>query len=172
MRKVGVVGLVAAMAAWPLGAQQFQEAPETAPRLQVGIFGFGARGGVDLQGDGQAVLGVTLDAGHVLTPRLRLRPSGELSFLAGANRYLANIEMVYRFTPDRDAAVPYLGTGVGLAGQDGCGADPDCPAIWWQFVLGFEVRIREGISWHLEYHPEDTLRRHRILLGLSTRSIG
>jgi hypothetical protein len=169
MRLTFLLGLVVVA---PLAAQEpLVEGPgePAEPRVQVGVFGFGMRAGADLEGDGQAVISMTLDAGHVLHPRLRIRPSGEMSFLGGPNRYLANLELLYRFTPDDDAAVPYVGGGIGLAGRDACVGDPTCPALWVQFVLGFDIRIREGISWQMEYHAEDSFTRHRLLVGLSTR---
>jgi len=45
----------------------------------------------------------------------------------------------------------------------------DCPAFWAQFVLGFELKLRNQINWLLEYHAEDAFRRHRVFVGLTTR---
>jgi hypothetical protein len=126
-------------------------------------------GGVDLEGEAQMLAAVTLDFGHLLTERLRVRPSAEIGFLGGDNSYLANFELVYRFTGDRRLVVPYVGSGFGLRGRDACGTDPDCPNIWIQFVLGFDVRLRDRIGWTVEYHPADLLRRQRVLIGLTTR---
>lgn len=139
------------------------------PRSAVGLFGFSARGGVDFEGSGQAVVSVGVDAGHLFTDRLRLRPSGELGFLSGDNTYLASFEVLYRFTSDRDVAVPYVGGGLGVWGREACDTDDRCPGLWVQAVLGFELRVRDGLAWMVEYHPVDAFRRHRVLIGLTTR---
>jgi hypothetical protein len=146
-----------------------QEPTQTKPSTTIGLYGFSARGGVDFEESGQAVASVALDAGHLFTDRLRLRPSGEIGFLGGDNTYLANLEAVYRITGDREIAVPYVGAGFGIFGRDACGADDACPGIWLQFVLGFEVKLREGMAWMVEYHPVDAFRRHRVMIGLTTR---
>ena len=161
--------LVLATATASAGAQ---EPASGGPRSAIGLYGFSARGGVDFKDDGQAVVSVALDAGHLFTPRLRLRPSADLGFLGGDNTYLASFEMVYRVLDDREVAVPYLGAGMGVWGREACGDDPSCPGLWLQFVLGFEVRIRDRISWLMEYHPVDVFRRHRIMIGLTTRRGG
>ena len=148
-------------------AQESEPGPPT-PRTALGLMGFSARGGVDFEGEGQVVVSVALDLGYVLTRRLRLRPSGELGFLGGDNTYVGNAELIYRFRPDADAAVPYVGTGLGLFGRAACGADPACPRVWLQFALGFELRIRPGVRWLLEYHPEDAFRRQRVFVGLAS----
>jgi hypothetical protein len=44
-----------------------------------------------------------------------------------------------------------------------------CPRVLLQFGLGFELKIDEHFSWLLEYHGEDALRRHRVLVGLTTK---
>ncbi len=137
--------------------------------VQLGLHGFAARVGVDFEGQGQALASFAVDMGNLYTDRLRLRPSAELGFGWGDNTYVANVEAVYRFTADTVVAVPYLGGGVALFGQEGCGEIEDCPAFWAQFVLGFEVRLRNHINWVLEYHAEDAFRRHRIFLGLTSR---
>jgi len=149
----------------PLAGQE----PGRGPSSALGLYGFSARGGIDFKDSGQAVVSVALDAGHLFTERLRLRPSADLGFLSGDNTYLASFEVVYRLLDDREVAVPYLGTGLGLWGREECGSDTSCPGIWLQFVLGFEVRIRDRISWLMEYHPVDAFRRHRIMIGLTTR---
>jgi hypothetical protein len=137
--------------------------------LQLGIYGFAARAGVDFEGQGQALASFAVDMGNLYTDRLRLRPSAELGFGWGDNTYVANVEAIYRFTADTDLAVPYLGAGFALSGQEGCGQIDDCPAFWAQFVLGFELQLRDRINWLLEYHAEDAFARHRIFLGLTTR---
>lgn len=143
--------------------------PGPTSSIQVGLYGFSARGGVDVEGDGQALVSVALDIGSLFVDRLRMRPSGEIGVLNGDNTYVANLELVYRFTSDADAAVPYIGTGIGLAGRGACATDPNCPALWVQFALGFELRVRDRLSWLLEYHPEDAFRRQRMFIGLTTR---
>jgi hypothetical protein len=164
-------GLLVGTLALPLlaGAAGAQEPGGGGPRSALGLYGFSARGGVDLTDDGQAVVSVALDVGHLFTQRLRVRPSADLGFLGGDNTYLASFEMVYRVLDDREVAVPYLGAGMGIWGREACGDDPSCPGLWLQFVLGFEVRIRDNISWLMEYHPVDVFRRHRIMIGLTTR---
>ena len=137
--------------------------------FQLGVFGFAARAGVDFEGQGQALASFALDMGDLYTDRLRLRPSAELGFGWGDNTYVANLEVVYRFTADTVLAVPYVGGGVALSGQEGCGAIADCPSVWAQFVLGFELKLRNQINWLLEYHAEDAFRRHRLFVGLTTR---
>ncbi len=137
--------------------------------FQFGLLGFGTRVGADFHGDDQVILSVTLDWGDLYGSRLRLRPSGEFGFGSGPNTYVGSLEAVYRFTADSVIAVPYVGAGVGLFGQEDCGGAPACPAAWAQFVLGFELKFREQFNWLLEYHGEDALRRHRLFIGLTTR---
>jgi hypothetical protein len=166
--------LLSLLIAVPLGAQEapaFEEPLEEArvPWAKVGLFGFGARLGVDFEGEGQAVASMALDLGYVADERLRVRFSGELGFLNSDNTYLANLELVYRFMPDSALAIPYVGGGLGLFGRAECEADPDCPALWAQFVLGFEMRLRDEMNWLVEYHAEDAFRRHRVFIGLATR---
>ncbi len=157
-----------------VGAQSAagQEPESGGPTSALGLYGFGVRGGVDFEGDGQAVVSVAFDMGHLLTERLRLRPSGELGFLGGDNTYLAAFELVYRFLDDRETAVPYIGGGLGVWGREECAADDSCPGLWLQFALGFEIRIRDRIAWMVEYHPADAFRRQRLLIGFTTRRGG
>lgn len=136
--------------------------------FQLGIFGFAARAGVDFEGQGQALASFALDMGDLYTDRLRLRPSAELGFGWGDNTYVANLEVLYRFTADTVVAVPYIGGGVALSGREGCGQIDECPSIWAQFVLGFELRLRNQINWMIEYHAEDAFGRHRLFVGLTT----
>lgn len=160
--------LTASLSAQTEYQPQEVEGTATSP-LQLGIFGFAARAGVDFEGQGQALASFALDLGNLYTDRLRLRPSAELGFGWGDNTYVANVEVIYRFTADREVAVPYVGGGIALSGQEGCGAVDDCPSIWAQFVLGFELRMLHQINWLLEYHAEDVFRRHRLFVGLTTR---
>jgi len=145
----------------PLGAQE--------PRTDIGLYGFSARGGVDFDGPGQAIVSMALDVGHLFTQRLRLRPSGDLGFLGDDNTYVASLELVYRFVDDVQPVVPYVGTGLGLFGRELCGQDPGCPGVWIQLAVGFEVRVRDPVSWLLEYHAMDAFDRHRFMIGLTTR---
>ncbi|MGD2135518.1 MAG: hypothetical protein PVF27_05125 [Gemmatimonadales bacterium] len=166
-----VLLLVSVGTLWGQEPEPFDSAAVAAgrPAVRIGLLGFAARAGADVGGEGQAVVGVSLDVGHVVTERLRLRPSGEIGVLNGDNTYVANLEVLYRFTPDTDVAVPYVGTGIGLAGRANCATVQDCPAVWLQFVLGFELQLRDQLAWFLEYHPEDAFRRQRVFIGLTTR---
>jgi hypothetical protein len=158
-------------------AQEFippkdQSIDTTASRVRLGIFGFGMRMGVDFSGRNQAVLSPTLDAGDLFTDRVRFRPSAEVGVGDTAVTYVMNLELMYRFTADKEAAVPYIGFGGGVYSQERCGAAPDCPRVWAQFALGFEIKFRQNMNWLLEYHGEDGLRRHRFFIGLTTRRGG
>jgi len=115
------------------------------------------------------VLGTTLDMGNLFSNRVRLRPSGEIGVFNGENTYVASMEALWRFTDDEEIATPYIGTGLSLAGHDACGTDPKCPGVWLNLVFGFELHYRSTFNWLLEYHGMDTLRRHRIYIGLTTR---
>ena len=170
--------LLSLLIAAPLAAQEPEQEPflrdtvqeETrVPWAKVGLFGFGARLGADFEGEGQVVAGLAFDLGYVADDRLRVRLSGELGFLNTDNTYVTNLELVYRFMPDSANAIPYVGGGVALFGRAECEADPNCPELWVQFVLGFEMRLREEMNWLVEYHPENAFRRHRVFIGLTTR---
>jgi len=162
-----VLGLAAARIA---AAQEFVP-PKTAGHAgtRIGLFGFGVRGGVDFRRSSQLVLGATLDVGDLLSNRVRLRPSGEIGVFNGPNTYVFNMETLWRFTDDEDVATPYIGLGFGLASRDNCGADPQCPDLWFNAVFGFELRYRSTFNWLLEYHGMDRIRRHRLYIGLTTR---
>ena len=172
-----IVGLAAAVGLAPTGveAQEFTppDAEEQATSgnggLNLGLYGFSMRMGLDIEGDAEPLLSLALDMGDVLTRRLRLRPSAEIGFGNAVDTYVVNAEVMFRFADDTEVAVPYIGWGFGVAGQDNCGPAPDCPKVWLQFALGFEIRIREFLNWLLEYHAEDGLQRHRLFIGLSTR---
>ena len=167
--------LLALALATPLSAQDEPEPFEPvveesrAPWIKIGLFGFGARIGADFEGDGQMVASATGDMGYLLLQRLRMRLSADIGVFGGDNTYVGNFEFIYRFTPDTAIAIPYVGTGLGLFGRDECELDPDCPALWLQFVLGFEMRLRDEINWLVEYHPQNAFRRQRIMIGLTTR---
>ena len=149
--------------------QPLQDEDAATRPFKLGLFGFAVRAGVDFEGQGQAVASFALDAGDLYTDRLRLRPSAELGFGWGGNHYVANLEAVYRFTADTVVAVPYVGAGFAVFGQEDCGVIDDCPGLWAQFVLGFELKLRNHINWLLEYHAEDAFRRHRLFVGVTTR---
>ncbi|MCH7474001.1 MAG: hypothetical protein IH876_03310 [Gemmatimonadetes bacterium] len=174
-----IVVLAAAVGLAPTGveAQEFipQDAEEQATSgnggLNLGLYGFSMRMGLDIEGggDAQPLLSLALDMGDVFTRRLRLRPSAEIGFGNAVDTYVVNAEVMFRLADDTEAAVPYIGGGFAVAGQDNCGLAPNCPEVWLQFALGFEIRIREFLNWLLEYHAEDGLQRHRLFIGLSTR---
>jgi hypothetical protein len=167
------VWMAAALAvATSLNAQEFRPPPvqrssEHGSRL--GLFGFGARAGIDLSGNTQMVFGMTLDAGHLVSSRLRIRPAAEIGVFNGANSYVGSLEAMHRFTGDDQAATPYVGAGLSVAGHDACGTDRDCPDLWVNAVVGFELRYRSTFNWLLEYHGMDAFRRTRFYVGLTTR---
>lgn len=164
--------VVAVLMAAPLRAQEFVAPEESAAHgFRLGLFGFASRLGVDFAGGNQAIVSVALDAADVLTDRVRLRPSFEIGLGDSLNTYVGSLEFLYRFTPDTEVAVPYVGFGLGLWSQQQCAAAAGCPDVWAQFALGFELRLRRHLSWLLEYHGEDSLRRHRFFIGLSTRRV-
>ncbi len=117
-------------------------------------------------------MSIAIDLGDVLSDRFRLRPSAEIGFGSDVDTYVVNAEVMYRFTSDEEAAVPYVGAGLGVAGQDNCGNVASCPEAWFQFALGFELRVSERLNWLLEYHAEDALKQHRLFIGLATRRGG
>ncbi|HYU10181.1 MAG TPA: hypothetical protein VEK77_12480 [Gemmatimonadales bacterium] len=168
--RIVVLALIGVLATHAAAAQQFQP-PKNAGHggTRIGLFGFGVRGGVDVRRSGQLVLGSTLDIGDLFSNRLRLRPSAEIGVFNGPNTYVGNFELLWRFTNDEEVATPYIGAGLGLAGHDGCGADPGCPGLWLNTAFGFELRYRSTFNWILEYHGMDRLRRHRFFIGLTTR---
>lgn len=163
------------LTAAPAAAQQFTPPSQSGSstsggaKLQLGLYGFGVRTGLAFSGSGQLVLGTALDLGNLFSPRVRLRPSGEIGVFNGANSYIGNLEAVFRFTDDDQPAIPYVGAGLALAGHENCGADPKCPGVWVNLVLGFELRYRTGMNWLVEYHGMDAMRHHRLYIGLTTR---
>src|SRR3989454_3349037 len=172
MRSACTTTLLAMLvAATPLGAQEFH--PPAVRRssdhgTRLGLFGFGVRSGVDLRGNTQFVLGVTLDAGNLISSRLRLRPSGEIGVFNGWESYAGSFEAPSRLTSDQ-AATPYAGGGLSIAGRDHCGNYPDCPALWINAVVGVEIHYRSTFNWLLEYHPMDAFQHNRLYAGLTTR---
>ncbi len=174
-----VLGLMLlAVPSGSLAAQNFTP-PETGGQasqetgIKIGVYGFSARLGWDFEeDDGGSLLSVALDLGNLGMDQVRLRPSVELGFANDVDTYVVNGEIIYRFTPDTERAIPYVGLGLGIAGRDDCSTFPGCPEAWLQFALGFELTLRDNMSWLLEYHAEDALNRHRLFVGLSTRRGG
>jgi len=172
MRRVWLTMLLAAGGVTSLAAQEFhppQVRPAAGGGTHLGLFGFGVRGGIDLAGSTQMVFGVTLDAGNLVSPRFRIRPSGEIGFFNGRNSYVGSLEALYRFTGDEQTATPYAGAGFSLVGHQSCGADPDCPDVWANLVVGFELHYRSTFNWLLEYHGMGGFRHNRLYVGLTTR---
>ena len=184
MRTALLVALTLALPA-ALPAQRGFATPDSVGKsalggIRLGLFGFSAKGGPDFSAKGgadfsvggRAVAAVGLDLGDLFTERVRMRPSFEIGLAGDTVNYVGSAELMYRFTPDSVIAVPYVLFGLGLYGQQKCN-DPllpvTCPKLWAEFGLGFELRIDEHVSWLLEYHGEDALRRHRIFFGLTTR---
>lgn len=155
-----------------LGAQEFLPPPlEEGGGIRLGLMGFGVRGGFEFEGDDQAIVGVALDLGNLGAQQVRPRASLEIGLGGDANTYVTSLELVLRFTSDREVAVPYIGLGLAVYAQQDCdmAMDPSCPELWANTVLGFELRLRPSFNWFLEYHSLDAFRRHRLLIGLSTR---
>ncbi|HXV85783.1 MAG TPA: hypothetical protein VD793_03740 [Gemmatimonadales bacterium] len=169
--RAGLAGLGLVWWAPAVRAQEFvpPEQAQAQEAMRFGLFGFGARVGWDFAGGNQAIVSVALDAGDVWTQRLRFRPSFEIGLGDTATTYVGNVELLYRFTPDTEVAVPYAGVGGAIWGQQFCNRIASCPGVWFQVVLGFELQLRDQVNWMLEYHGEDALRRHRFFLGLTTR---
>lgn len=136
---------------------------------RIGLYGFGVRGGFDFRGDDQFIAGASLDVGDLLWSRLRLRPSFEIGVFNGRNTYIGDFEALFRFTDDNQTVLPYLGTGLALAGQEDCGTIPGCPGVWINLVLGLELHYRSTFNWMIEYRGMDLLQRHRFYVGLTTR---
>src|SRR5437667_286242 len=149
MRSVGLWLLFAVLGTAALAAQEFHPPPvrSAGDGTRLGLFGFGVRAGIDLSGETQLVFGVTLDAGNLLSSRFRLRPSGEIGVFNGVNSYVGSLEGLYRFTGEGRAVTPYAGGGFSLVGHDRCGADPDCPDVWLNVVVGFELHyVGRGVD--------------------------
>jgi hypothetical protein len=172
--RAAALGAAAALVAAGLSAQAFNPPPVQRPEpgTNLGLYGFGVRAGADVGAPRQLVLGLTLDAGSIGVPRVRLRPSVELGFANGPDTYTGSLEILYRFRPDGMPLVPYVGAGPAVRGQTGCQADVQCPAIWVNAVAGLEVRFRSTFNWLVEYHGLDLFRHGRLELGLTTRRGG
>ena len=168
-----VVGIVPS---GKLTAQDFAP-PETGQategsKIQIGLYGFSTRLGWDFGSDGDGVVSFALDLGNLGSSQVRLRPSAEIGFAGGVDTYVVSAEVLYRFTPDTEKAVPYVGIGLGIAGRDNCEFTLGCPEPWLQFALGFELTFRDNMNWVFEYHGEDALSRHRLFFGLTSRRGG
>lgn len=138
-------------------------------KFRLALLGFAARAGIDVTGDDQLIFGTTLDLGDLYTDRLRMRASGEIGLGGGADTYVIGGEATYRLVADTMPVVPYVGGGAALYSREGCDAVADCPALWAQFVVGFEINLRAPLRWLLEYHAQDGFGRHRFLIGLTTK---
>jgi hypothetical protein len=152
-------------------AQEFLPPDEAARRggFFVGLEGFTARMGLDVTDANQAVMGFGLDLGDIGSNRFRFRTIGEIGFGSGVDTYVVGADVVYRFTPDSEVAVPYVAVGPGVFTAENCTAFVDCPKVWFQFSLGFELRVRSNMNWLVEYRAQDGFGRHRIFVGLTTR---
>lgn len=132
--------------------------------FQVDLFSFSTRVGVDVSYPAQWVVGSTVDIAEMGSPRVRLRPSFEVSSDGSRIQLHWAGEVVYRFQPDDAPAIPYVGFGIGHMTR--CGG---CTTLWPTVVMGFELRFRPSFNWLVEYHALDRLGRHRFLIGLATR---
>ena len=129
----------------------------------VDIFAFSTRAGAQVNKDGQAVIGSTVDLVQLGIPRLRLRPSFEVGFGQPEKSLGINVEAIYRFQPDAAPAIPYVGLGIGYY-------DDGVTEYGWPTVaLGFELPLRRSYNWLVEYHGLDGLKRSRFFIGLTTR---
>lgn len=160
-----------ALAAPAAVAQEFRPpsgggVASSAGGLEVDLYSFSVRGGVDLTHRLRWVLGTALDVAELWSPRVRFRPSVEIASDTGsAVTFHWAGEITYRFQPDNAPAIPYVGIGIGHLSN--CRS---CTTVWPTIVLGFELQFRPSFNWLLEYHALDRLGRHRFLVGLATRT--
>jgi hypothetical protein len=143
--------------------------PPPAPEqrgFRVNVFAFSTRAGAQVNKDGQAVLGSTIDLVQLGTPRLRIRPSFEVGFGRPEKSLGVNAEAVYRFQPDAAPAIPYIGLGVGYYD------DGTTDHVWPTVALGFELPFRRQFNWLVEYHGLEGVKRSRFFIGLATRGGG
>ena len=168
------VALVLLTIARAVPAQEFlpPEEQEERGKFWIGVDGFSTRLGFEFSGDRQGVLGGTIDLGYLGSERLRLRPFGEVGFGNENDSYVVGTDLILRLTSEREIAIPYFGLGFGVFGSESCGELPNCPEIWPILTLGFDVRVQSRINWLIEYRSEDSFGRHRIFVGLATRSGG
>ena len=144
-------------------------APPPAPEqggLRVNVFAFSTRAGAQVNKDGQAVIGSTIDLVQLGTPRFRLRPSFEVGFGRPEKSLGANAEAIYRFQPDAAPAIPYIGLGIGYYD------DGTTDHVWPTVALGFELPFRRQFNWLVEYHGLEGVKRSRFFIGLATRGGG
>ena len=171
-----LLGAVFASLMVPTGSsgQEFLPPEEQAQRgkFWIGVDGFSTRLGLEFAGDQQGVLGATVDLGYLGSERLRLRPFGEVGFGNDSDSYVFGTDLILRLTSEREIAIPYFGLGIGVFASEACGELPDCPEIWPILTLGFDVRVQSQINWLIEYRSEDSFGRHRIFVGLATRTGG
>jgi len=152
-------------------AQEFQPpaaggggASASGSSFRMDLFSFSTRAGIDVSRPAQWVVGSTLDIAEMWSPRVRLRPSFEVSSNGSLVQLHLAGEVVYRFQSDDAPAIPYAGIGVGHMSR--CSG---CTTIWPTVAIGFELRFRSAFNWLVEYHALDRLGRHRFLVGLATR---
>jgi hypothetical protein len=169
-----LVAVPLACAAPQVLAQEFQP-PSSAGAISspggagfnMDLYSFSVRAGVDVTRPAQWVVGTTLDIAEMWSPRVRLRPSLEVSSTGTTVQLHWAGEVTYRFQPDDAPAIPYVGIGLGHMSR--CAG---CTTLWPTVTMGFELRFRPSFNWLIEYHALDRLGRHRFLVGLATRSTG
>ncbi len=132
--------------------------------FEMDLFSFSTRAGIDVSRPGAWVVGSTVDVAEMWSPRVRLRPSLEVSSDGSTVQLHWAGEVMYRFQPDDAPAIPYVGIGIGHMSR--CSG---CTTLWPTVALGFELRFRPSFNWLIEYHALDRLGRHRFLIGLATR---
>ena len=174
MTRAAALALLCCLAG-PLAAQEFRP-PDSGRRepaqsadygcFCLGLFGFSTRAGGQLNKDEQVVVGTTVDIAELGHPQLRLRASGEVGFGRPEQSIGANVEMYWRFQPDRAPVIPYVGIGGGYYD------DGSVDHLWPTVVLGFELPFRSSAHWLIEYHSLDGLSRSRFFIGLSASTTG
>ena len=168
-----LVAVPLACAAPLASAQEFQPppggggSPAAGSGFVMDVFSFSTRAGIDVSRPAQWLVGSTVDIAEMWSPRVRLRPSLEVSSDGSSVQLHWAGEVMYRFQPDDAPAIPYVGIGLGHMSR--CGG---CTLIWPTVALGFELRFRPAFNWLIEYHALDRLGRHRFLIGLATRGAG
>ena len=133
--------------------------------FRLDLFSFSTRAGIDVSRPAQWVVGSTLDIAELWSPRVRLRPSLEVSSNGSAVQLHWAGEVMYRFQPDDAPAIPYVGIGIGHMSR--CSG---CTTVWPTVAMGFELRFRPSFNCLVEYHALDRLGRHRVLIGLAMRN--
>lgn len=166
-----LVAVPLACAAPPASAQEFQPpsggggSSLSGSGFEMDLFSFSTRAGIDVSRQGAWVVGSTVDVAEMWSPRVRLRPSLEVSSDGSTVQLHWAGEVMYRFQPDDAPAIPYVGIGIGHMSR--CSG---CTTFWPTVALGFELRFRPSFNWLIEYHALDRLGRHRFLIGLATRN--